>query len=191
MRDLKPFTAATALALLASLAACSDDAKTAPAAQTTETAQRTLAAAIGDAPNLTTVAGALSESGLGDVFDGPGSYTLLAPDDRAFAALGEPGKALTDPAHRAELVAILRGHMIPGHLTTEAIAQAIAQKQGPVTMRTLADSAVTFSQAGDTITVAGANGERATIDGAGIIASNGVVLPMDGLVKSAEPVTGT
>jgi len=184
MQKIRRIAAAVALAALVPLGACSQGADEAPAAEG-DAARQTLAAAIGGAPGLTTLSDALSGAGLAEVFDGPGSYTVLAPDDDAFATLGEDGKALTDPANRAELVAILRGHILPGHLTPAAIKQAIADKKGPVTMRTLADSTVTFSAEGDAISIAGESGAKANIDGEALVASNGVVLPVDGLVKAA------
>lgn len=188
MHAFRSLAAVAALAATVSLGACSkgdDSGAAATAAGTADASHRTLAATIGSAPGLTTLSTALSEAGLGDVFDGPGSYTLLAPDDDAFAKVDN--KALTDPANRAELVAVLRGHILPGHLTPDAIKKAIADKKGPVTMRTLADSMVTFSADGDALTATGADGAKARIDGAALIASNGVVLPLDGLVKSATP----
>ena len=188
MNAFRSFAAAAALAAAASLGACSqgdDSGATATATGNADAGHRTLAATIGSAPGLTTVSTALSEAGLADVFDGPGSYTLLAPDDDAFAKVDN--KALTDPANRAELVAVLRGHILPGHLTPDAIKKAIADKKGPVQMRTLADSMVTFSADGDVLTATGADGAKAKINGAALVASNGVVLPLDGLVKSATP----
>lgn len=184
MHTVRTLVAAASLAALIPLGACSQGADDAPAAEG-EAERQTLAAAIGGAPGLSTLSDALSGAGLADVFDGPGSYTVLAPDDDAFATLGEDGKALTDPANRAELVAILRGHILPGHLTPDAIKKAIADKKGPVTMRTLADSMVTFSAEGDAISIAGESGARARVDGDALVASNGVVLPVDGLVKAA------
>lgn len=187
MKGLRPLAAATSLALVASLTACADGNDTASekAAVSADPAEQTLAAAIGGAPGLTTVSGALAEAGLAGVFDGPGSYTVLAPDDDAFAKLGDAGKTLTEAEHRAELVAILRGHILPGHLTPDAIKKAIAAKKGPVTVRTLADGSVTFAANGDAISVTGEDGTKATIDGEALVASNGVVLPIDGLVKKA------
>lgn len=187
MKVLRPIAAAAALAVLAPLAACSGGEST-PEATGAAEGNGTLAAAISGAPELSTVSGALAEAGLANVFDGPGSYTILAPDDDAFAGLGEDGKALTSEEHRAELVAVLRGHILPGHLTPEAIRKAIADKKGPVTMTTLDDEQVTFSADGDAITVTGADGPKATIDGKALVASNGVVLPVDGFVKRAAPV---
>jgi uncharacterized surface protein with fasciclin (FAS1) repeats len=192
MRKIRIVGALAAVAVLVPLGACSSENSTAPAAnKTVEAGNRTLAATISGAPGLTTVSTALTEAGLGDVFDGPGSYTVLAPDDDAFAKLGEEGKTLTDPAHRAELVALLRGHILPGHLTPDAIRKAIEEKKGPVTMRTLGDGMVTFDIAGDAITATGADGTKAKIDGSALVASNGVVLPLDGVVKSPKSATAT
>jgi uncharacterized surface protein with fasciclin (FAS1) repeats len=178
-----PMIAAT-LALAAPLGGCS---KASGDASAKVDAHGTLAAAIGGAPGLTTVSNALSQSGLADVFDGPGSYTVLAPDDSAFARLGPQAKALTGPEHRAEMVALLRGHILPGHLTPEAIRKAIAAKKGPVKITTLGDGDVTFSDDHGKLAVTGPDGSKATVDGKALVASNGVVLPLDGLVKKAAP----
>jgi len=191
MKTMKPVVAALALAALVPLGACSQGETTTTASGEAENANKTLAAAIGGAPGLTTVSGALSEAGLADVFDGPGSYTVLAPDDDAFGKLGDKAATLTDEQHRAQLVAVLRGHILPGNVTPDAIKKAIAAKKGPVTMTTLADGTVTFSESGNDIAVAGSDGSKAIIDGAAITASNGVVLPIDGLIKKADPAPVT
>jgi uncharacterized surface protein with fasciclin (FAS1) repeats len=192
MRDvtmpmMKPIAAAAALAILSPLAACSQSEPATEAGDSAPAAaNRTLAATIGSASDLTTLSGALSEAGLADVFDGPGSYTILAPDDGAFGSLKRETPALEDDAHRAELVAVLRGHILPGHLTPDAIRKAIDDRKGPVTMTTLDDGEVTFSKSGNTITVTGADGSKATIDGEALVASNGVVLMVDRLLKKPE-----
>lgn len=177
------------LALAASLGACSGTGSETAADGTVTETNRTLATVIGKAPALTTVSGALSEAGLASVFDGPGSYTLLAPDNDAFDKLGAEGKSLTDEQRRAQLVAILRGHILPGQITPDAIRKAVADKKGPVTMTTLADGTVTFDTNGDTITISSSDGSRATVDGAALVASNGVVLPLDGFVHKIEPAS--
>jgi uncharacterized surface protein with fasciclin (FAS1) repeats len=192
MRKTHFLGALAAMTALMPLGACSNENNATPAGKTTvEAGNRTLAATIGEAPGLTTVSTALTEAGLGDVFDGPGSYTVLAPDDDAFSKLGEEGKTITEPAHRAELVALLRGHILPGHLTPDAIRKAIGEKKGPVTMRTLGDGMVTFGIEGDAITATGADGTKARIDGSALVASNGVVLPLDGVVKSPKSATAS
>jgi uncharacterized surface protein with fasciclin (FAS1) repeats len=192
MRKTRILGTIAAVVMLVPLGACSKNDSATPGGSASATpGNQTLAATISGAPGLTTVSTALTEAGLGDVFDGPGSYTVLAPDDDAFAKLGEAGKSLSEPAHRAELVALLRGHILPGHLTPDAIRKAIEDKKGPVTMRTLGNGVVTFSADGDAITATGADGTKAKIDGAALVASNGVVLPLDGVVKSPASATAS
>lgn len=182
-------TALAALSLLAivPLGACSkaDD----EAAGTEEPAvDRTLAAAISDAPGLTNVSSALSDAGLVGIFDGPGSYTVLAPDDDAFSTLGEGKDELTSPDGKPILVAVLRDHIVPGHMTPDAIRDAIERKGGPVEVRTLGDGTVRFAASGEDIVITGEDGMRAKVNGAALAASNGVVIPIDGLLKKPQPI---
>jgi len=182
--------AAALFGLMVPLAACSgggdetsDKASTTVADKTT----RTLASVVAGQNELSQVSDAMSDAGLAGVFDGPGSYTVLAPENSAFEALGEAGKTLTDAAHRPELVAVLRDHVLPGALTTKAIETAIVENNGSVEMRTLGGSTVSFAQKDGQITVTGADGSSAMLDGQPIVASNGVVMPISGLVKKAAP----
>jgi uncharacterized surface protein with fasciclin (FAS1) repeats len=118
------------------------------------------------------------------VFEGPGSYTLLAPDDTAFAKLGERGAALTSPEEKAVLVAILRDHILPGHLEPDAIRAAIEKRKGAVEMGTLGEGTVRFSLDGDTIAVEGNDQRKGHIAGDPLVARNGVILPLDTVLKA-------
>lgn len=62
---------------------------------------------------------ALNAAGLIDELRKPGQYTLLAPVDGAFEQL-PPGRweELLSPAHRDELRAILRRHLVTGVVST-------------------------------------------------------------------------
>jgi uncharacterized surface protein with fasciclin (FAS1) repeats len=178
--------AALSLAALVPLGGCTKAEDDAAGAEE-QVSDRTLAAAIAHAPGLTNVSSALSDAGLAGVFDGPGSYTVLAPDDQAFAQL-EGGRELTSDDAKPLLVAVLRDHIVPGHMTPEAIREAIAKKGGPVEVTTLGDGTLTFSTQGDDIAVAGQGGLRAKLDGSALTASNGVVIPIDGLLKKPQPI---
>lgn len=180
--------AALALLAIAPLGACSkvEDGKTADAAE--QSVGGTLASAISEAPDLRTVASGLTDAGLGEVFDGPGSYTVLAPDDDAFAALGEGQRELTSDEARPVLVAVLRDHILPGHMTPDAIREAIERKGGPVTVTTLGEGSVTFSLDGDAIVAKTTDGATVRLDGPSIVASNGVAIPVDGLLKQPQPL---
>lgn len=173
--------AALAAASLAALPACSSDE---PAQEETgEPSEDTLAAAIADAEGLSVVSSALGNSGLAQVFDGAGSYTIFAPNDAAFSALGEAGTELRDPAQTAVMAAVLRGHIVPGYLTPQDIEAALDAQGGRVTVETMGDAALTFTRTDDGIRVRSADGSEAMIAGDALMARNGVAIPLDGVLK--------
>lgn len=176
-------TGLTALAALAvvPLAACSPEAEDEAAGERTTTS--TLAATLAGEDELDTMSEALNASGLVSAFDGPGSYTILAPVDDAFAALGERGTALMEEEQKPILVAILRDHVLPGNMTTETIRQSIEQKGGPVEVRTMGEGTVTFSMEGDVIRARTDEGDEGAVLGDSTVASNGAVIAIDGLLK--------
>ncbi len=146
---------------------------------TKDDATRTLAAVLAARHDMTTLSAALGNTELSGVLDGPASYTLLAPDDAAFAALGEQGNQLMQEHQRPLLIGILRDHLLPGHLTPEAIAATAAAQDTPVVMTTLGDAGVRFSRESGRLYVSTGNGQRAEITGPAVAANNGVLIPID------------
>lgn len=152
--------------------------------EVSEVSKETLASLVTEGDDLSAVAGVLGEAGLAQVFDGAASYTLLAPTDTAFDALGEAGEELRAPAQRAAMVAILRDHIVPGYLTPDDIAAAIeAAGDGSVEMRTMGDHVVTFTGERDAITVTAEDGATARFAGDALRGSNGVAIPLDGVLR--------
>lgn len=170
--------AALALGTLVLAPACTQVEDETPETATKDDGTLTLAAALGAEEEMKTLNTALADSELSGVLDGSASYTLLAPNDKAFDALGEEGKQLMAEEQRPVLIGILRDHMLPGHLTPEAIDKAIETKGGPVTMTTLGDGEVSFSKDGDKIFATGSGGTKAEFVGTAIAANNGVVIPV-------------
>ena len=183
-----PLVAAFAAATL-TLGACADEAAVEQAEQTGEAdpSGDTLAEALSGAEGLGTVSEALRDVGLTQVFDGAGSYTILAPSDEAFAALGETGEALTEPDQRAAMAAILRDHIVPGYLTPADIEAAIEAQGGTVQAETMGEQTVRFTRDGDGVRVTSEDGSTAMIAGEALRASNGVAIPLDGVLKSFSP----
>jgi uncharacterized surface protein with fasciclin (FAS1) repeats len=174
--------AALAAAVLA-LQACSGGSEESGDAAA-EVSNETLASVVSDADGLTVVSDALGDAGLAQVFDGPAAYTFFAPQDAAFDALGDAGEDLRSPEQRAAMVAILRDHIVPGYLTPDDIGQAIEQAEdGSVEMRTMGDHTLTFTGEGETITVSAEDGSSATLAGEALRASNGVAIPLDGVLR--------
>jgi len=152
-----------------------------------EVSNQTLAQEISDANNLSVVSGALGDAGLSAVFDSAAAYTIFTPQDSAFDALGDTGQQLRDPAQRPALIAILRDHIVPGYLTPEDISNAIdvaADKR--VKMRTMGGHTLTFTSNGDTVTVTNEDGSSARFAGNALRASNGVAIPLDGVLKKVD-----
>ncbi|MEO1968300.1 MAG: fasciclin domain-containing protein [Sphingomonadaceae bacterium] len=180
---------AAALGSLTMLPACSASNKeTAAQASGEMTVKKdsTLTDVLGNQSELSTLAKAVKESELDSVFDGKASYTLLAPDNDAFAKLGDKAATLMSADQRPVLIALLRQHLLPGFVAPEDISKAIASKGGPVTMTTLGGTDVTFSKQGDTIMVANGDGSKASFVGNATGANNGVVIPLDAVLVPGD-----
>ena len=144
----------------------------------TETAGGTVAGALTDVDGHRALTAALTDTQLAPVLDGKGDYSLLAPSDAAFDALGEKYKALSGHNARPLMIAVLRGLILPGQITPKSIEQAIARKKGPVEMRTMAGDTVRFAKGESGLTVS--NGEQtARLESGAVTAANGAVLPID------------
>lgn len=180
---------------LSLLAACSKENATqaqadgnAPAVAET----RTLAEMVSNRQDLSTFGMALRETGLGTVFDGTASYTVLAPTNDGFGKLGEDGKILLQPEHRAVLAAVLRSHVLPGFFTPKDIVGAINAHGGqPVEMRSMGNQTLRFAREGDKLTVTSEDGSKGVIGEEPVLAGNGVALPVDTVLKPLPSATTT
>lgn len=179
--------AASGLVAALALAACNPAGDTDKAGgEASAASSRNLAdsiAANGDLDSLEALVGA---AGLEIVLEGVGPYTVFAPADAALQSAG-----LTDLAGeetRAQGVALLRAHIVPGSLTRRDILAAIdANSSGKVEMRTMADGLLSFSKDGDTVVVTAPGGGTARLSGSETVASNGVLQPIDGVLAAAAP----
>jgi uncharacterized surface protein with fasciclin (FAS1) repeats len=72
--------------------------------------------------SFTTLTSLLKTAGLADTLQQPGSFTVFAPTDQAFAALPpETLQQLQQPENRETLIRILRYHVVPGQLTANEL----------------------------------------------------------------------
>lgn len=169
-----------ACAGLLSLTACDRKAEESPAVspKAAEAAgDKTLASGIaGDGK----FAAAVKAAGLEPVLAGPTPYTLLVPNDAAFAKL-DPATldALMKPEGRKELTAILSGHILPGTMLAADIGKAIDAGGGKAQIRTLGGGTVTAARNGDTLVITDAAGGTARVVGAGDERSNGIIHRID------------
>ncbi len=67
---------------------------------------------------------AVRAAGLNETLDGKGPYTVFAPNDKAFDRLARNELAdLLKPESKARLAAILKLHVVPGHVAASAAAE--------------------------------------------------------------------
>ena len=151
---------------------------------------KTIGAMLGS-DGLDTIGKVAKTAGLSDVLDGVGPYTLFAPTDDAFKALGDDRvAALEKDDMKAQDAALLQAHIVPGFVTAADIAQAIDANKGSAEMATMSGGTLTFTKTGDVITVVAADGSKGTLTGDERLGSNGAIHPVSALlVKSAAPTS--
>jgi uncharacterized surface protein with fasciclin (FAS1) repeats len=168
--------AACLLALALGVAACGSDsedttgggaAATGQPTETSTTASDNIVLVAQGTPDLSTLVEALSAAELAKTLEGPGPYTVFAPTNQAFEALGGTLDTLLEPKNQEELAEILTYHVIPGELTASE----------------LSDGQMLETVQGDSLEVK-VNGEEVTVNGATVVtpdveASNGVVHVID------------
>lgn len=148
--------------------------------------QRTLAAELDARDDLGTVHAIADNAELDEVLEGVGPYTVFAPTNAAFTALGqERSEALRGEAMRPQAVALLRAHIVPGLVSRSDIAAALDRGNGRAQMRNMAGGMLSFARDGDAIVVS-TEGARGRITGDEVVASNGAIQPVDGLLRPSE-----
>lgn len=132
-----------------------------------------------DAQGLTTAAGLVEKAQLKEMLEGPGSYTLFAPSDEAFAAIPEDQrKVLESDEGRPQLVALLRQHMAPGYFTAEDISKAIESNEGRVELASLGTAPIAVRVDGATL-VLGEGEEAPRVAGQTVRVGNSIVHRID------------
>ena len=182
------------LMLLASaltLASCDagDKATQANTAQTNEAekaaGEKTIAASLDQNSRFFQAAKSV---GLDSTLAGPGPYTVLVPDDAAFAKLpAGTTETLMKPESRAQLTGILTYHILPGVVLAEDIANAIDNAKGKAVLATMGGATLTATKEGDKIVLTDGNGAKATVTGADDRFSNGVVHHIDTVLTPSQP----
>jgi uncharacterized surface protein with fasciclin (FAS1) repeats len=167
------------LVLVVVFAACSSSTKstsstTVPNTPTSgSSGPRTVIDTAAHDPSLATLATALNVGGLLSTVSGKGPYTLFAPNNDAFTKLprGLRLAALLRAASKGELSKLLSYHLVRGRLAVKDL------KPGPLT--TLEGGTLTVAKHGNTVTIADAHGNVATIVRPDISASNGMIQVVD------------
>lgn len=118
-----------------------------------------------------TLAAALDAADLVETLKGKGPFTVFAPTDEAFAKLPEGTlEDLLKPENKAQLVAILTYHVVPGKLMAADVVKLSKAK-------TVQGSEVKITVEGDKVMVDNANVTKTDID-----CKNGVIHVIDAVI---------
>jgi uncharacterized surface protein with fasciclin (FAS1) repeats len=130
-----------------------------------------------DDERFSTLVDAIEAAGLTDLVEGEGPVTLFAPTNDAFEQL--PDGTLDDlllPENTDELAQLLSYHGAQGALTAEDIVAAgqveTLLESEPITVTTDDDGNVVL------------NGDQATVEEADLVASNGLIHAIDGVLSA-------
>ena len=119
-----------------------------------------------EAGSFNTLVAAVQAAGLVDTLKGEGPFTVFAPTDEAFAALGMTVDDLLKPENKDKLVAVLTYHVVPGKVMSTD----------------LVDDSMPATVQGSTVTIDLDNGAMvndAKVVTADIETSNGVIQVID------------
>ncbi|MGH6652837.1 MAG: fasciclin domain-containing protein [Sphingopyxis sp.] len=130
-----------------------------------------------------TLVAAVTQAGLVDTLKGPGPFTVFAPTDDAFAKVPKATlDGLMRPAQKTVLADVLKYHVVAGKLTAADLAKQITDGGGKAMLKTVNGQELTATMAGNVITLAGADGSKATVTQADVNQSNGVIHVVDGVL---------
>ena len=128
-----------------------------------------------DTPQLSTLVKAVTAAELGGTLSGKGPFTVFAPTNAAFKALGQDTlNTLLEPANREQLASILTYHVVPQELMAADLRDG--QKLETVNGQTL-----TVSVKGSDVRVGGARVVKPDVE-----ASNGVVHVIDEVLQPSS-----
>ncbi|HKW75121.1 MAG TPA: fasciclin domain-containing protein [Terriglobales bacterium] len=84
-----------------------------------------------NAAELSTLVSAIKAAGLEQLLEGPGPYTLFAPNNEAFSELPKGTlENLMKPENKAKLKAVLEMHLVQGKWTTADLKKKIEEGKG-------------------------------------------------------------
>ena len=130
---------------------------------------------------------AAKAAGLDATLAGPGPYTVIVPDDAAFAKLPEGEfDSWLKPESRNELTRVMTYHILPGTVLAADIGKAIDDGKGKAVLATMGGGTLTASREGDKIVLTDGDGHKATMAGTDETLANGVIHRVDGVLMPGK-----
>ncbi|MDB5669587.1 MAG: fasciclin [Alphaproteobacteria bacterium] len=128
----------------------------------------------------TTLVAAVKAAGLVETLSGPGPFTVFAPTNAAFAKLpAGTVDTLVMPENKAMLTNVLTYHVVPGRLTSTAIAAKIRAGHGMAQLTTVQGEKLTARMQGKWLVLTDSKGGMSRVTTANVMQSNGVIHVVD------------
>ena len=174
MKVLRPSAfAAIAVAIALTLSACGSDSEETMEETTEVTAPGTIVDVAVGAGSFSTLVAAVTAADLVETLSGEGPFTVFAPTDDAFAALPAGVlDALLLPENKALLAQILTYHVVSGKVMAADVTDG--------------DVATVEGQTVKLSTMGGVTVNGAPVVSADVMASNGVIHAIDGVLLPAD-----
>ena len=128
---------------------------------------------------------AAKAAGLDQTLAGPGPYTVLVPDDAAFASAPD-GAFDAKPENRAALTGAITNMILPGTVLAADIDKAIEAGKGKAVLATMGGGTITATKEGGKTVLADSSGHKASISKADDQFTNGVVHHIDTLLTPSQ-----
>lgn len=133
-----------------------------------------------NANNVTTLVTAVKAANLVSTLEGPGPFTVFAPNNAAFAKIPSATlNSLLEPANQAQLVKILTYHVVSGTYTSAAL-RVMAEKGQ--TLTSVEGGVITPVLTNNQLELKDAEGNLITIQTPDVISSNGVTFVVNSVM---------
>lgn len=134
-------------------------------------------------PEASTLVSAVTAAGLGETLSGPGPFTVFAPANAAFNKVDKATlDGLMKPESKDKLGNILKYHVVAGKIASPDLARLIAEGDGAATIKTVNGGNLRAAMEGDKIVLTDTKGGKATVTTPDMMASNGVIHSIDGVL---------
>lgn len=133
--------------------------------------------------DLSTLVAAVKAAGLVETLQGQGPFTVFAPTNEAFNKLpAGTVETLLKPENKAQLVAVLTYHVVPGKISAQDVLEKIKAGNGQATVKTVQGEDLTLKLVNGQVKVIDSKGNVATVTTADLNQSNGVVHIIDSVL---------
>ena len=134
-------------------------------------------------PDFSTLVSAVVAAGLVDTLNGPGPFTVFAPNNAAFAKIpADTLNGLLQPAQKAALTGVLTYHVVAGRVDAAALTQQIEAGGGSATLTTVQGGTLTARVVDGAVVLTDEKGGTSKVVATDVAAANGVIHVLDTVV---------